>query len=516
MDPRPTCLFASSLKPYNFLKKCGQPFIDRVTMFAQHCFPFGDIYIIAVLDNGKVVRIFPTYSKDKYKYCLKSLTFKKLVDMKRFHHGHVFLEDSGKIHFFIDRFYYKYMRVDLPGRYIPVELFFNSHHEVVSIQTSSHIMLILTKSGQVWLFMDNYREWWQEYQDGLFYFRILKSKTVVHIACSNSHLLAYTQDGDLLYYHIDLLIMFRDDHLNLDAKNLAYLFNVYDIRKLCKVIPIRQKVIKIVAGIRMAFVLLESYTLMVYDLSNFYDESPNPNPQPCRTIENVYDALSYRDTLVYESSIEGIFYCSRDFLTCDDGLGKPKRLQTDSLADAYAELCCGYHLPFLVNIELAKAKPWPVIDMANHFNTPKNYDLKIFVGDQCIYAHRWYLSRCCEFFEVFLNTSVGNQQRNCVRLHHVDYETVLAFLKFLYTGRIECASLNRLIDLILFADHSMEKRLVQSCSNLMLQWLNSENYQKIYDFSLHFHLKDLQELIPFFCTKFGLNLNQSKFLLSAL
>lgn len=510
MDLPRTTLFASSLKPYNYLKMCGPKIFDRVVMFSQHSLPYGDVYIIAALDDGKIIRVFPNRGSDQNKrmYTLgrwnigRRFQFNKLLDMKGFHHGHVFLNESNCLHFYVDRDYWQYS-----ASYLLAELFFNSRHQVVCIQTSSHIMLFLTKNGQIWLFINNSEKNQFDYpNEELLYLQVLKNKEAVQIACSDTMVLAYTQNGDLIHCRVDDLFRFKDQNVDKNRREAEFLFNQYDIENdVFKCISVGENVIKVGAGQRMAFVLLKTRVVKMYDMFASGDLF-----LPHKTIDNVYDLYPYKNDLLIETMREEIHHFSQKDLLCGGCIKQKNRLCTDSLADTYAKLGSA-HFPFIVNIELAKKQS--IVSMSSFFNTPDNYDMKIIVENRCIYAHRWFLTACNDFFRIFLNTLVGNQQKNCIRLDHVCYETVLAFIKFLYTGQVECASLSHSMDLIQFAQHSFENRLVRSCSLLVPQWLNKENYQQIYDFSINVELTHLQDLIKFFCQKHGLFLNESKFVL---
>lgn len=114
--------------------------------------------------------------------------------------------------------------------------------------------------------------------------------------------------------------------------------------------------------------------------------------------------------------------------------------------------------------------------IAGRFDDINTSDLTIVVGERKIFVHKAILRMRCEYFySMFQQGRWREAEKNQVEISQFSYPVYYAFLKYLYTDKLDDLSSEHVVALCELADAYCEAELKAHCERLMMHRVSVEN-----------------------------------------
>ena len=110
-------------------------------------------------------------------------------------------------------------------------------------------------------------------------------------------------------------------------------------------------------------------------------------------------------------------------------------------------------------------------DIESSFNNLETSDLTFIISERPIYTHRAILRIRCEYFKSMLTTNNWKESRSSeITITQFTYSVYEAFLKYIYTGRVEISPHDAISLLALALRKNPQKNMRKSGWRLHLDW----------------------------------------------
>ncbi|KYN08482.1 RCC1 and BTB domain-containing protein 1, partial [Cyphomyrmex costatus] len=131
-------------------------------------------------------------------------------------------------------------------------------------------------------------------------------------------------------------------------------------------------------------------------------------------------------------------------------------------------------------------------DLEAVFNDRSTSDLTIKIRNRSIYVHKSILKIRCTYFRTIFQTDYIESNLCIINLHDYSYDAYKTFLKYLYTGKIDLASVDDLLNLLVLADQVCEKNLERDCFPAIKKAITVSNVIDLFNLVN----KEFKELLP--------------------
>ncbi|XP_064394072.1 RCC1 and BTB domain-containing protein 1-like [Halichondria panicea] len=140
--------------------------------------------------------------------------------------------------------------------------------------------------------------------------------------------------------------------------------------------------------------------------------------------------------------------------------------------------------------------------IAERFDDVNTSDLAVIVQGKKIHVHRAILRMRCEhFYSMFQQGRWNEGQSDTIEICHFPYSIYYAFLKYLYTDRIEVSSTEEAIGILDLADSYCETDLKNKCERLICQRVTVDNAITLFAVAHKYKTQALTDQ----CMRFALN-----------
>ncbi|KOC62519.1 RCC1 and BTB domain-containing protein 1 [Habropoda laboriosa] len=408
-------------------------------------------------------------------------------DIKTFAHGkgpHVLaLTESGEV--------YSWGYHNPEG--IPTRINFYEKRKIVQIACASYYSLALTDDGQVYVF-------------GAECYRIgkitsipkkveltLNGTKVVSISCGHAFSLAVTDNGKVYSWGDNKVGVLGIENCN-------------DQSHPCKVKNLTGVLIeKVACGYMHVLALSDEGVLYVWG-SNYYGQLG------CITfLENVFSPKKLE--VPEMGRVLDIAASNCNHISVAMGIGNQvyiwgqclgQRIKVPTLTplrclhDAFACYGCPsvMHQPLILHDD-------DEINLTNSlreaFDDPITSDLIIEVQGKQIHVHKALLKMRSHYFRMMFEEHWVENSQSVIKHEQYSYDTYKTFLKYLYTNEIDL--LNNVSELLDLANEYMENQFKRHCFQLMKERITVTDVAFLYDISIKYDSKDLEE----HCLIFALN-----------
>lgn len=138
--------------------------------------------------------------------------------------------------------------------------------------------------------------------------------------------------------------------------------------------------------------------------------------------------------------------------------------------------------------------------IANSFDDVVTCDVKFNVEGKDICVHKSILKIRCEHFRSMFQPCWDESGKDIVEISQYPYSVYKAFLKYLYTDRVDLLP-DEAIGLLDLANAYCEPILKKQCEQIIRHGITVQNVAMLYAASIKFEAKELEE----FCFRFALN-----------
>ncbi|XP_076648842.1 RCC1 and BTB domain-containing protein 1-like isoform X1 [Halictus rubicundus] len=186
----------------------------------------------------------------------------------------------------------------------------------------------------------------------------------------------------------------------------------------------------------------------------------------------------------------------------------PTLISVDSIHDAFAFYASpsGMHQPFVISDEEKEEEDDVDIEetmsIMDHlmaaFDNKDTSDLTIEVQGKPIYVHKAILKIRSEYFEGMFQGDWKENNDSVLQERNFSYAAYRAFLKFLYTGKLDVAADNS-VELLQMADFFNDDHLKAICEDALIEDISTVNVAFLYSVAVQYNAMVLKK----HCVKFG-------------
>jgi RCC1 and BTB domain-containing protein len=126
------------------------------------------------------------------------------------------------------------------------------------------------------------------------------------------------------------------------------------------------------------------------------------------------------------------------------------------------------------------------------FNDSKDSDFKFKINGKYIFVHKLILKTRCEHFRNMFSNNWCENQTNEVEMTDYSYEVYYAFLKYIYTDKIDVKP-EEAIELLDIANSYLEKDLKRKCISIINTGITIENVCSLYSLAIKYESQALED-----------------------
>lgn len=139
-------------------------------------------------------------------------------------------------------------------------------------------------------------------------------------------------------------------------------------------------------------------------------------------------------------------------------------------------------------------------DITKSFDDPVTSDLKFSVEGRLIHVHKSILKIRCDHFRSMFQSCWEEDEKQVIEISQYTYTVYKAFLKYLYTDRVDLKP-EEAIGLLDLANAYCEPILKKLCEQIIKKGMTTDNVAMLYAAAIKFEAKELED----FCFRFALN-----------